>query len=55
MRKFRGFMAHTYPAEAMGVEAKRFVADLAVRRQVSASAQHQAVNAPLFLLRHVLT
>jgi integron integrase len=53
MRKFRGFMVHTHPAELTGAEAKRFLVDLAVRRQVSASAQNQAFNALLFLFRHV--
>jgi len=42
-------------AEVTGVDAKRFLADLAVRRQVSASAQNQALNALLFLFRHVFT
>jgi Phage integrase, N-terminal SAM-like domain len=55
LRKFRGFIATTPPAEVTGAEAKRFVADLAVRRQVSAAAQHQAFNALLFLFRQVLT
>jgi integrase len=53
MRKFRGFMVNTNPAELTGAEAKRFLADLAVRRQVSAAAQNQAFNALLFLFRHV--
>jgi site-specific recombinase XerD len=53
MRKFRGFMVKTHPAEVTGAEAKRFLADLAVRRQVSAAAQNQAFNALLFLFRHV--
>jgi integron integrase len=55
MRKFRGFVANTAPAELTSAEAKRFLADLAVRRQVSAAAQNQAFNALLFLFRHVLT
>ena len=55
MRKFRGFMVHTHPAELTGAEAKRFLADLAVRRQVSAAAQHHAFNALLLLFRHVFT
>jgi integron integrase len=38
-----------------GADAKRFLADLAVRRQVSAAAQNQAFNALLFLFRHVFT
>jgi len=53
MRKFRGFMVKTHPAELTGAEAKRFLADLAVRRQVSAAAQHQAFNTLLFRFRHV--
>jgi integron integrase len=53
MRKFRGFMANINPEELTGAEAKRFLADLAVRRQVSAAAQNQAFNALLFLFRHV--
>jgi site-specific recombinase XerD len=48
-------MVKTHPAELTGAEAKRFLADLAVRRQVSAAAQHQAFNALLFLFRHVFT
>jgi integron integrase len=55
MRKFRGFMANTDPAELTSAEAKRFLADLAVRKQVSAAAQNQAFNALLFLFRHVFT
>ncbi len=55
MRKFRGFMVHANPTELTGAEVKRFLADLAVRRQVSAAAQNQAFNALLFLLRHVFT
>jgi hypothetical protein len=55
LRKFRRFIANTPPAELTGAEAKRFLADLAVRRQVSAAAQNQAFNALLFLFRHVLT
>jgi hypothetical protein len=54
MRKFRGFMAKTDPADLTSAEAKRFLADLAVRKQVSAAAQSQAFNALLFLFRHVL-
>jgi Phage integrase, N-terminal SAM-like domain len=48
-------MVKTHPAELTGAEAKRFLADLAVRRQVSAAAQNQAFNALLFLFRHVFT
>jgi integron integrase len=54
MRKFRGFMLNANPAQLSGLEVKQFLADLAVRRRVSASAQNQAFNALLFLFRHVL-
>ena len=54
LRKFRRFLVNTHPAELSGADAKRFLADLAVRRQVSASAQNQAFNALLFLFRHAL-
>jgi integron integrase len=54
LRKFRRFVGNADPAEVTGAEAKRFLADLAVRRQVSAAAQNQAFNALLFLFRHVL-
>lgn len=47
-------MGHTPPGEVTGAEAKRFLADLAVRRPGSASAQNQAFNALRFLFRHVL-
>jgi hypothetical protein len=39
LRKFRGFMVNTHPAEVTGAEAKRVLADLAVRRQGSAAAR----------------
>ena len=55
MRKFRGFLVNTHPAEWTGAEAKRFLADRAVRRQGSASAHNQAFNALLLLVRHVFT
>jgi hypothetical protein len=42
-------MADTDPAELTSAEARRFLADLAVRKQVSAAAQYQAFNALLFL------
>jgi integrase len=48
-------MATTPPAELTGAEAKRCWADLAVRRPVSAAAQHQAFNALLLLFRQVCT
>jgi site-specific recombinase XerD len=53
LRKFRGFVANTDPTTLTSAEVKRFLADLAVRKQGSASAQHQAFNALLLLFRHV--
>jgi hypothetical protein len=55
MRKVRGFLVDTHPAEWTGAEATRFLADLAVRRQVSAAAHNQAFNALLLLVRPVFT
>jgi integron integrase len=55
LRKFREFMVNTPPAELTGAEAKRFLADLAVSRQVSAAAQNRAFNALLFLFQHVFS
>jgi hypothetical protein len=54
MRQFRGVIK-THPAEWTGAAAKRCLADLAVRRQGSASAPNPAFTALLFLLRPVVT
>jgi integron integrase len=53
LRKFRGFVANTDPTTLTGAEVKRFLTDLAVRKQGSASAQNQAFNALLFVFRYV--
>ena len=54
MRKLRGFMLNKNPLELTGADVKSFLTYLAVKKQVSASAQNQAFNALLFLFRHVL-
>ncbi len=54
MRKLRGFMLNKNPLELTGADVKSFLTDLAVKKQVSASAQNQAFNALLFLFRHIL-
>jgi site-specific recombinase XerD len=54
-RTFRGFLVNPNPAEVTGAEAQRGLADLAVRRQVSASAPHQAFHALRLLFRQVFT
>jgi hypothetical protein len=48
-------MVKTNPAALTGADAKRCWADLTVRTQGSAAAQHQAFNALLLLCRQVLT
>ena len=47
-------MLNKNPLELTGADVKSFLTDLAVKKQVSASAQNQAFNALLFLFRHVL-
>jgi len=54
MWKLCRFLNHQSPLEVTSRDVQRFLADLAVRQQVSASAQNQAFNALLFLFRHVL-
>jgi integron integrase len=54
MWKLCRFLNHQSPVEVTSRDVQRFLADLAVRQQVSASAQNQAFNALLFLFRHVL-
>lgn len=54
MKKLRGFMLNKNPLELTGADVKSFLTYLAVKKQVSASAQNQAFNALLFLFRHVL-
>jgi integrase len=51
---FRGFLAGKGPAQVDSEDVRRFLTDLAVRKQVAASTQNQAFNALLFLFRHVL-
>ena len=43
-----------HPAEMGGPEIEAFLTHLAVRRKVSASTQNQALNAVVFLFRHIL-
>jgi len=53
MWKLCRFLDHKLPETVTSSDVQRFLADLAVRQQVSASAQNQAFNALLFLFRHV--
>ncbi len=55
LRAFRQFCNHKSPRELTGKELQEFLSDLAVHRNVSASTQNQALNALVFLYRHVLS
>ncbi|MBI1745772.1 MAG: integron integrase [Acidobacteria bacterium] len=52
--RFIFFHGKRHPAEMGEPEIRQFLSDLAVSKKVSASTQNQALNALLFLYRHVL-
>jgi integron integrase len=54
IRRFVLFHGKRHPRDLGAPEVERFLTDLAVERQVSASTQNQALGAILFLYRHVL-
>jgi integron integrase len=54
IRKFQSFTHARLPESLTADDVKSFVNDLAVKRKVAASTQNQALNALLFLLRHIL-
>lgn len=54
IRRFIRFHKGTHPRQMGHAEVREFLSDLAVRGQVSASTQNQALSAVLFLYRHVL-
>ncbi|MCA9727756.1 MAG: integron integrase [Candidatus Eisenbacteria bacterium] len=54
VRRFVIFHGKRHPRELGEREITAFLSDLAVRRNVSASTQNQALSALLFLYRHVL-
>jgi len=54
VRRFIRFHAYRHPAEMGAAEVEAFLSDLAVRRDVSASTQNQALAALLFLYKQVL-
>ncbi|QUW04125.1 phage integrase N-terminal SAM-like domain-containing protein [Chloracidobacterium validum] len=53
MWKLCRFLDKQPPLEVTSQHVQQFLTDLAVRQQVSASAQNQAFNALRFLFRHV--
>lgn len=54
VRRFIRFHKYRHPQEMGAVEVEAFLSDLAVRKDVSASTQNQALSAILFLYKQVL-
>lgn len=54
VRRFVVFHGRRHPRQMAAAEVESFLSDLAVRQRVSASTQNQALQALLFLYRHVL-
>ena len=54
IRRFIRFHGRRHPREMGAPEVEQFLTHLAVERKVSASTQNQALQAFLFLYRHVL-
>ena len=54
VRRFIRFHGRRHPCELGEVEVSRFLTHLAVDRDVAAATQNQALNALVFLYRHVL-
>lgn len=54
IRQFRGFVKDQQPFALEGKDLQAFLSYLAVEKKVSASTQNQALNAIVFLYRHVL-
>jgi integron integrase len=54
IRRFIRFHQYRHPSEMGAAEVEAFLSDLAVRRNVSASTQNQALAALLFLYKQVL-
>jgi|Deesub1362A_J573_1020465.scaffolds.fasta_scaffold02508_5 integron integrase len=54
IRRFREFVREKAPSETGGDEFQEFLTHLALERRVSPSTQNQALNALVFLFKHVL-
>lgn len=54
IRKFQGFLRDKLPDELSETDVKAYLTYLAVKCNVAASTQNQALNALLFLYRHIL-
>ncbi len=53
-KRFIRFHGNTHPAEIHDAEVVDFLTHLAVNRHVSANTQNQALNALVFMYRHVI-
>jgi integron integrase len=54
LRRFRGFVIEKVPESLEGKDIQDFLSHLAVDRRVSTSTQNQALNALVFVYKHVL-
>jgi len=54
LRQFRGFVKTKNPQDLEGIDIQNFLSHLAVEKKVSSSTQSQALNAIIFVFRHVL-
>ncbi len=54
LRAFRKFLNSKDPADITAADIQRFLGYLAVERRVASSTQNQALNALVFIYRHVL-
>src|SRR5215472_15143480 len=54
LERYVAFHDRRHPRELGAPEVERFLTDLAVHRKVSAATQNQALQALLFIYRHVL-
>ena len=54
LRRFRGFVAEKPPDQLEANDLQDFLSNLAVERKVSKSTQNQALNAVVYVYRHVL-
>lgn len=54
IRRYVGFHARRHPRDMGAAEVEAFLTHLAVAGKVAASTQNQALQALLFLYRHVL-
>jgi integron integrase len=54
LRRYLAFHNHKHPRDLGAPEVEQFLTHLAVHRKVSAATQNQALQALLFLYRHVL-